>query len=83
MTRSEEIGYCADSAKYYNDGEFDLFDAEMGWEDWMTGYCSDDDDITASEHEAILNVQAEGWNSVHPNDQITAADIRAKAAKYC
>ena len=82
MTRLEEVENCEKAAKNYSDGEFDLYDAEMGWKDWMSEYASNDDDITATEHEDIMSVQAEAWNNIHPNDQISDTDIKIRIAKY-
>lgn len=83
MTRAEEIEHCTKSAENYDDGEFDLYDAEMGWEEWMEPYVEKEDNITASEHYSILSIQAEGWNSAHPNDKISDREVLNKSRKYC
>lgn len=79
MTRYEEIKHCEESAKNYDNGEFDLYDAEMGYESWMDSYISNDDSITAEEHYSILSVQAQAWNNTHKNDYISEQYIRNKS----
>ena len=57
-------------AKKYKDGEFNLFTAELGWEDWMNEYTKAEDGEPASEAECkvIDEILQDIWEEAHPED---------------
>ena len=80
--RDADIAHCAEAAKKYSDGEFELYNAEMGWESWMDHYSDDPEDLSPADHRDILDIQATAWNMCHVNDMIKECTIKSIVQKY-
>lgn len=65
MTYYEIIKHLEKEAKKYNEKEYNLFVAEIGWEDWMEYYVEEEDYITEAEYEQIDKILLEAWNNIH------------------
>lgn len=54
-------------ATRYDEGDFQLFEAELGWEDWMEDFteAEDGESITEREAEAIHKIVRKAWEKVH------------------
>jgi len=59
-------------AKKYSDEEYNIFEAEMGWEDWMFEFCEDfetedgEDEMISEQDSARINsFLQECWDEVH------------------
>ncbi len=74
MTHTERIDHCKKAAQNYSKEEFDLYIAEMGWEDWMGELCEEgyeDRDLYGSELYEIYLVQKEAFLKEYPDAKIT------------
>lgn len=66
MTRQTELQIMAEMAKYQPD-DFDLYNAEAGWQDWMNEYTTAEDGQECSDRECmnITDKQKELWKEAH------------------
>lgn len=58
------------AAKNYNTDEYNLFEAEYGWQEWMNDYteASDDEECTEAEINAINRILADCFSEAHKDN---------------
>lgn len=64
---SEEVkARLIESAKNYSDDEYEIFNAELGYEDWMDDFVENpDEELTEREVEKIDRILKQVWDLAH------------------